>query len=62
MNRIATTQKSFAAQPISPALRCVKAIDEIEPGDYDLDDDEVALVVQFSDMIAAGNPMYIGDA
>jgi hypothetical protein len=62
MNRIASTQKSFADQPISPALRCVKAIDEIEQGDYTSDDDEVALLVQFSDMIAAGNPTYIRDA
>ncbi len=62
MNRITSTEKMFADQPISPALRCVKAIDEIEPGDYTWDDGEVALMVQFSDMIAVSNPIYIGDA
>ncbi len=62
MNGIVSTQKSFADQPISPALRCVKAIDEVEPGDYTSDDDEVALIVQFSCMVGSAKPMCAGDA
>ena len=58
MNPIAIAEKSFAKQPISPALRCARAIDEIDPSDYGWGDDEVALLVRFSGIIGTDKPIY----
>ena len=40
------------------ALRCSKAVDEIEPNEDSLDDDEVTRLVQFNGMIGVNNLIY----
>ena len=61
MNPIANRESSLNKRGVSQALRCVNAIDEIEPSEYSWDEDEVARMVQFSGMIATDDLIYRND-
>jgi hypothetical protein len=58
MNPRANRENPLAGRAISHALRCINAVDEIEPSDESSDDDEVTRMVQFSGMIGIDDLSY----
>lgn len=61
MNPRANRENPLTGQDLSHALRCINAIDEVEPSDESWDDDEVARIVQLSGMIGSDVLSYEND-